>query len=149
MLFNQSGQVVNSSIDGCIQMKSYLSGKERINLPIDPSPGVGIACLLWVLCIVVMALVMVSSCRSNLIRSAARVSSLWLICLYTAVEQHVYTLRVSRRRPSPRIQGSMGNDYQHLIARSFPTLFPLLPPARACDAKAWNSAFVELSWKWT
>ncbi|CAN0288756.1 unnamed protein product, partial [Hapterophycus canaliculatus] len=26
VLFSQSGQVVNSSIDGCIQMKSYLSG---------------------------------------------------------------------------------------------------------------------------
>lgn len=27
VLFSQSGQVVNSSIDGCIQMKSYLSGE--------------------------------------------------------------------------------------------------------------------------
>ncbi|CAM9505946.1 unnamed protein product, partial [Choristocarpus tenellus] len=26
VLFSQTGQVVNSSIDGCIQMKSYLSG---------------------------------------------------------------------------------------------------------------------------
>lgn len=30
VLFSQSGQVVNSSIDGCIQMKSYLSGESAL-----------------------------------------------------------------------------------------------------------------------
>lgn len=36
VLFSQSGQVVNSSIDGCIQMKSYLSGeRKRAATPLD------------------------------------------------------------------------------------------------------------------
>ena len=32
MIFNASGYVINSSIDGCIQMKSYLTGNPALKL---------------------------------------------------------------------------------------------------------------------
>lgn len=32
ILFNASGYVINSSIDGCIQMKSYLNGNPALKL---------------------------------------------------------------------------------------------------------------------
>jgi AP-4 complex subunit mu-1 len=32
MLFNTSGYVINSSIDGCIQMKSFLQGNPPLKL---------------------------------------------------------------------------------------------------------------------
>lgn len=32
MIFNASGYVINSSIDGCIQMKSYLHGNPSLKL---------------------------------------------------------------------------------------------------------------------
>lgn len=32
ILFNASGYVINSSIDGCIQMKSYLQGNPALKL---------------------------------------------------------------------------------------------------------------------
>ena len=32
MLFNSSGYVINSTIDGCIQMKSYLAGNPALKL---------------------------------------------------------------------------------------------------------------------
>ncbi|CAM9625766.1 unnamed protein product, partial [Pylaiella littoralis] len=41
VLFSQSGQVVNSSIDGCIQMKSYLSGNPELRLALNEDLVVG------------------------------------------------------------------------------------------------------------
>ena len=35
ILFNASGYVINSSIDGCIQMKSYLSGNPALKLVLN------------------------------------------------------------------------------------------------------------------
>lgn len=35
ILFNSSGYVINSSIDGCIQMKSYLSGNPSLKLTLN------------------------------------------------------------------------------------------------------------------
>jgi AP-4 complex subunit mu-1 len=35
MLFNASGYVINSSIDGCIQMKSYLHGNPPLKLMLN------------------------------------------------------------------------------------------------------------------
>ena len=32
ILFNASGYIINSSIDGCIQMKSYLNGNPALKL---------------------------------------------------------------------------------------------------------------------
>lgn len=32
ILFNSSGYIINSSIDGCIQMKSYLNGNPALKL---------------------------------------------------------------------------------------------------------------------
>ena len=35
ILFNASGYVINSSIDGCIQMKSYLTGNPALKLVLN------------------------------------------------------------------------------------------------------------------
>jgi AP-4 complex subunit mu-1 len=35
ILFNSSGYVINSSIDGCIQMKSYLIGNPALKLVLN------------------------------------------------------------------------------------------------------------------
>jgi len=35
MIFNASGYVINSSIDGCIQMKSYLHGNPALKLMLN------------------------------------------------------------------------------------------------------------------
>ena len=41
MLFSPSGSVVNSTIDGCIQMKSYLSGNPELRLALNEDLVVG------------------------------------------------------------------------------------------------------------
>lgn len=41
MLFSSSGSVVNSTIDGCIQMKSYLSGNPELRLALNEDLVVG------------------------------------------------------------------------------------------------------------
>lgn len=35
ILFNSSGYIINSSIDGCIQMKSYLNGNPALKLMLN------------------------------------------------------------------------------------------------------------------
>lgn len=35
ILFNSSGYVINSSIDGCIQMKSYLTGNPALKVVLN------------------------------------------------------------------------------------------------------------------
>jgi len=35
VLFNAQGQVLNSTIDGCIQMKSYLAGNPELRLALN------------------------------------------------------------------------------------------------------------------
>lgn len=39
MIFNASGYVINSSIDGCIQMKSYLTGNPALKLILSEDIG--------------------------------------------------------------------------------------------------------------
>ena len=41
ILFNSSGYILNSSIDGCIQMKSYLSGNPPLRLALNEDLTVG------------------------------------------------------------------------------------------------------------
>ena len=41
VLFNSSGYVVNSSIDGCIQMKSYLDNNPKLQLGLNDDLIVG------------------------------------------------------------------------------------------------------------
>jgi AP-4 complex subunit mu-1 len=40
-LFNASGYVINSSIEGCIQMKSYLSGNPDLRIALNDDLVVG------------------------------------------------------------------------------------------------------------
>ena len=41
MLFAANGSVVNSTIDGCIQMKSYLAGNPELRLALNEDLVVG------------------------------------------------------------------------------------------------------------
>lgn len=41
MLFNASGYVINSSIEGCIQMKSYLNGNPDLRIALNEDLVVG------------------------------------------------------------------------------------------------------------
>ncbi len=41
MLFSGSGYIVNSTIDGCIQMKSYLSGNPELKLALNSDLVIG------------------------------------------------------------------------------------------------------------
>ena len=41
VLFSGSGYIVNSTIDGCIQMKSYLSGNPELKLALNSDLVIG------------------------------------------------------------------------------------------------------------
>ena len=41
MTFNSTGYVINSSIEGCIQMKSYLQGSPEIKLALNENLALG------------------------------------------------------------------------------------------------------------
>lgn len=41
MLFNASGYVINSSVEGCIQMKSYLAGNPELKLALNEDLKMG------------------------------------------------------------------------------------------------------------
>ena len=41
VLFSNSGYVINSSIDGCIQMKSYLEGSPELRLALNEDLVIG------------------------------------------------------------------------------------------------------------
>jgi AP-4 complex subunit mu-1 len=41
VLFSPNGYIVNSSIDGCIQMKSYLSGNPELKLALNTDLVIG------------------------------------------------------------------------------------------------------------
>ena len=41
VLFSPNGYIVNSSIDGCIQMKSYLSGNPELKLALTGDLVIG------------------------------------------------------------------------------------------------------------
>lgn len=47
ILFSNSGYVLNSSIDGCIQMKSYLAGSPELRLALNEDLIIGKVCVLW------------------------------------------------------------------------------------------------------